>query len=111
MLCSTVFYLYLAAIPMAAVFWMLGVFLKSPIFSVGIGLASIVPSVLMINTKVWWGYPMSYPFYLLMVEYGKAAKGIYETQISWLPWIPVAVGIAIVSLAVSCVGFGCFERR
>lgn len=109
--CSTVFYLYLAAIPMAAVFWMLGVFLKSPIFSVGIGLASIVPSVLMINTKVWWGYPMSYPFYLLMVEYGKAAKGIYETQISWLPWIPVAVGIAIVSLAVSCVGFGCFERR
>lgn len=108
--CSTVFHLYLAAIPMAAVFWMLGVFLKSPIFSVGIGLASIVPSVLMINTKVWWGYPMSYPFYLLMVEYGKAAKGIYETQVSWLPWIPVAVGITIVSLAVSCMGFGHFER-
>ena len=108
--CSTVFRLYLAAIPMAAVFWMLGVFLKSPVFSAGLGLASIVPSVLMINTKVWWAYPMSYPFYLLMVEYGKAAKGVYETQIAWLPWLPAAAVITIISLAASCIGFGRMER-
>lgn len=107
---STVFRLYVAAIPMAAVFWMLGTFLKSPVFSAGLGLASIVPSVLMINTKVWWAYPMSYPFYLLMVKYGKAAKGVYETQIAWLPWLPAAIIITIISLAVSCIGFGRMER-
>lgn len=53
---------------------------------------------------------MSYPFYLLMVEYGKAAKGVYETQIAWLPWLPAAIIITIISLAVSCIGFDRMER-
>ena len=54
---------------------------------------------------------MSYPFYVLMIEYGKAADGIYETQIAWLPWLPVAIGITILALAVSCIRYGASERR
>ena len=103
--------IYAAAIPMAAVYWAISTLIQSPIFSVGIGLASIVPSVLMINTKIWFAYPMSYPFYLIMVAYGRAAEGIYETQIAWLPWLPVAVGITILALAVSCMRYGASERR
>ena len=109
--CKNVFSIYTAAIPMAAVYWAVSICIHSPIFSVGIGLASIVPSVLMINTKVWFAYPMSYPFYLIMVTYGRAAEGVYETQIAWLPWLPVAVGITILALAVSCVRYGASERR
>ena len=41
----------ISAIPMLAFFWLLAVCIQTPIFSIGIGLASIVPSVLMINTK------------------------------------------------------------
>ena len=52
--CKNVFSIYAAAIPMAAVYWAVSICIHSPIFSVGIGLASIVPSVLMINTKVWF---------------------------------------------------------
>lgn len=103
--------IYAGAIPMAAVFWMISTLIKNPVFSVAIGLASIVPSVLIINTKVWFAYPMSYPFYLLMVEYGKAANGIYSTQIDWIPWLPVAIVITIIALAVSSIGFGTTERR
>ena len=109
--CKIVCSLYTAAIPMAAVYWAISTLIQSPIFSVGIGLASIVPSVLMINTKIWFAYPMSYPFYLLMVAYGRAAEGVYETQIAWLPWLPVAVGITILAFAVSCVRYGVSERR
>lgn len=109
--CRVVFGIYAGAIPMAAVFWMIANLIQTPVFSVGIGLASIVPSVLMINTKIWFAYPMSYPFYLLMVEYGKAAEGVYETQIAWLPWLPVAFGITVTALAVACVRFGAAERR
>ena len=109
--CKIVCSLYTVAIPMAAVYWTISTVIQSPIFSVGIGLASIVPSVLMINTKIWFAYPMSYPFYLLMVAYGRAAEGVYETQVDWLPWLPVAVGITILALAVSCVRFGASERR
>ena len=109
--CKIVCSLYAAAIPMAAVYWAISTVIQSPIFSVGIGLASIVPSVLMINTKIWFAYPMSYPFYLLMVAYGRAAEGVYETQIAWLPWLPAAIGITILALAVSCIRFGASERR
>lgn len=103
--------IYAAAIPMAAVYLAVSTLIQSPIFSVGIGLASIVPSVLMINTKIWFAYPMSYPFYLIMVAYGRAAEGVYETQIAWLPWLPVAVGITILALVVSCMRYGASERR
>lgn len=109
--CPVVAKLYLAALPMASVFWMLAILIQTPIFSVGIGLASLVPSVLMINTKAWFAYPMSYPFYLLMTEYGKAAEGIYETQVHWLPWIPTAAAVTLLCLAVSCIKFGHSERR
>ena len=54
--------IYISSIPMAAFFWMLAVSIQTPIFSMGVGMASIVPSVLLINTKIWFAYPMCYPF-------------------------------------------------
>ena len=66
--CGNAVSIYAAAIPMTAIFWMVAILVQPPVFSVGIGLASIVPSVLIINTKIWFTYPMSYPFYLLMVQ-------------------------------------------
>lgn len=109
--CRVAFSLYAGAIPMAAVFWMIANLIQTPVFSVGIGLASIVPSVLMINTKIWFAYPMSYPFYLLMVEYGRTAEGVYDSQIAWLPWLPVAALITVAALGIACVRFGAAERR
>lgn len=102
---------YLAALPMAAIYWMITVLIRTPVFAVGIGLASAVPSVLMINTEYWFLYPMSYPFYVLMTEYGKAAKGLYETSIDWFPWLPFAALITAVCLILSCIKFGHAETR
>ena len=107
----TVFGFYLAAVPMAAVFWMIAVLIASPIFQIGIGLASIVPSVLLINTKVWFAYPMCYPFYLLMIAYGRAAAGVYETTIDWIPWIPIAALLTLAALFIACLRFGHAERK
>ena len=90
---------------------MIACLIRTPVFSAGIGLASIVPSVLIINTKVWFAYPMSYPFYLLMVQYGEAAKGMYDTQIDWMPWLPAALLITVTTLAISCMRFGAGERK
>ena len=102
--------LYLAALPAAAVFWMIALLIQTPVFAVGTGLALCVPSVLIINTDYWFLHPMSYPFYMLMTEYGKAAKGLYTTDIDWFPWLPVAVMITVVSLAVSCVKMSRYEE-
>lgn len=103
--------IFLSAIPMIAFFWMLSVCIQTPIFSIGIGLASIVPSVLIINTKVWFAYPMSYPFFVLTAEYGKLAANLDTAQVELMPWIPVAIVVTIFCLTISCLHFGRAERR
>lgn len=103
--------IFLSAIPMIAFFWMLSVCIQTPIFSIGIGLASIVPSVLIVNTKAWFAYPMSYPFFVITAEYGKLATNLDTAQVELIPWIPVALVITILCLGVSCLRFGQAERR
>ncbi|HBA97557.1 MAG TPA: ABC transporter permease [Lachnospiraceae bacterium] len=102
---------FLAAIPMIAVFWLLSVFIQTPVFSIGTGFASIVPSVLMINTKIWFAYPMSYPLFIITYEYGKLADNMEASQPKLIPWIPVAAGITFVCIIISCLCFGQAERK
>ncbi|MDE6233496.1 MAG: ABC transporter permease [Lachnospiraceae bacterium] len=104
-------FIFMSAIPMIAFFWMLSVCIETPIFSIGIGLASIVPSVLIINTKAWFAYPMSYPFFVVTSEYGKLATNLDIAQVELIPWIPVATLITILCLGISCLRFGRAERR
>lgn len=103
--------LFLSAIPMTAFFWMLAVWIQTPIFSIGIGLGSIVPSVLIINTKMWFAYPPSYPFFVITAEYGKLAANLDTAQVARIPWIPVAVLITGICFVISCLCFGQAERR
>ena len=104
-------FLFLSAIPMIAFFWMLSVCIQTPIFSVGIGLASIVPSVLIIQTKIWFFYPMSYPFFVITSEYGKLAANLDTVQVQFVPWIPIAIGITMICSGIACIRFGQAERR
>lgn len=103
--------MWASSIPMLAFFWLLAVCIKTPIFSIGIGLASVVPSVLMINTKVWFAYPMAYPFFVITSEYGKIATNLSTAKVELIPWLPVAVLITAVCLMISCIRFGQAERR
>lgn len=103
--------LLLSSIPMLAFFWLLSVCIQAPIFSVGIGLVSIVPSVLMINTKLWFAYPMAYPFFVITAEYGKLADNLDTAQIDFVPWLPVAACITVICLLIACSFFGKAERR
>lgn len=103
--------LYVSAFPMIAFFWMLSVYIHTPIFSVGLGFVSIVPSVLMINTKVWFIYPMDYPFYIVTVKYGELASNLSEVKLRLIPWIPAAIIFTGICLAIACVCFGRREKR
>ncbi|MCM1495154.1 MAG: ABC transporter permease [Bacteroides sp.] len=99
-------FIYLSSIPMLAFFWMLSVCIPVPVFPVGIGLASIVPSVLMINTRIWFLYPMSYPFYCITSEYGKLASGLEDFDVALIPWLPVATVITLICMTAACCRFG-----
>ena len=103
--------LFLASIPMLTFFWMLAVCIVAPVFSVGAALASIVPSVLMLNTEYWFLYPMSYPFYLIMEEQARLTGQAVEMESVLLPWGLTAAAVTILCLLVSCLCFGREERR
>lgn len=104
--------LFLAAsLPMISFYWMAAVCIQTPIFAVGIRLVSIVPSVLMINTKVWFLYPMCYPFYLITSEYSKMSSGLTEIQMDLVPWILTATAMTLCFLMAACMRFGKAERR
>lgn len=102
---------FLSAIPMVAVFWLLSVCIQTPVFSIGTGLALIVPSILIINTKAWFAYPMSYPLFMVTYEYSKLADKMEISQLKLIPWIPVALSTTFVCLVVSCLCFGNAERK
>lgn len=103
--------IYVSSIPMLAVFWMISVCIHTPIFAVGLSLASIVPSVLFINTKAWFLYPMCYPFFVITSEYGKLSTDLSTKAIEFFPWIPVAVIITTVALSIASARFGKVEGR
>lgn len=100
-----------SGIPMLTVFWLLSILIETPIFSIGIGLASIVPSVLMINTKIWFAYPMAYPFFVITSEYGKLSTSMSGGDVELVPFLLTAIGIGVVCLLISCLRFGKSERK
>ena len=112
---STVAYetivIYISAIPMAAFYWLMAVCIRTAVFSAGIGLATIVPAVLLINTKVWFFYPMCYPLYLISRLLEQPGKQIFSLLPDLFPLVPMAVTVTLVCLAVSCLCFGRAERR
>lgn len=98
--------LLISAIPMAALFWLLSICIKTPVFSIGTGFIMVVPSVLVINTKAWFAYPVSYPFYIITAEYSKLASGISTIKVQLVPWLLAAFLITVSCLVLSCVCFG-----
>lgn len=103
--------IYVSSIPMAAVFWMLAVCIQTPIFSIGAGLVSIVPTVVITNTKIWFAYPMSYPFYFMMNRMNSMGTGLEDMKMEWFPLTAVAVAATVICLTVSCIAFGRAERK
>ena len=103
--------IWLAGIPMAACFWLLAAAVRTPVFAVGIGLISIIPSVLLINTRICVFYPAAYPFYVVANEYTKLAEHFSVSPIRMGQWLPPAAAITCTALAAACGLFGREERR
>lgn len=95
--------LYLASIPLASVFWMIAVCIRTPVFSAGVGLASIVPSVLIMNTKAWAVYPACYGFRVMALELDRLALCPKEADVRLKLWIPAGILFTAVSLTVACI--------
>lgn len=103
--------IYLTSFPMLAFYWLLSVVVQTPFFAIGIGLATIVPSVLMINSEYWYVYPFCYPYYMVVAEYGQLAPSFGTFGISLYPWVPIACAMMVSFLVIASLRFGKKERK
>ena len=103
--------LFLISIPMAAIYWMLAILFHNTVAAVGVGLATVVPIVLAINTKAWFAYPMCYPMMLITSKMHELATNMGTFSIRLIPWIPIAIAATLAALTLSCTLFGRAERR
>lgn len=103
-------FVFLASLPMLALYWMLAVCIRTPVFSIILGLATMVPSVLILNVKAWFLYPPCYPFYVIIQKYSQLS-GDETAVIDLWPWLPAAAVIFIICISISCLNFGRAERR
>jgi len=103
--------LFLISIPMAAIYWMLAILFHNTVAAVGVGLATVVPIVLAINTKAWFAYPMCYPMMLITSKMHELASNMGTFSLELVPWIPTAVAATLAALILSCTLYGRAERR
>lgn len=103
--CRLGVWVFLVSIPMMAVYWMISTVITNPVFSLGAGLASVVPAVLMINTKLWFAYPMCYPMMAATLEMNRMSGGTIPV-IPAAEWIAVSVVVTAAALGISLVSFG-----
>ena len=103
--------LFLISIPMAAIYWMLAILFHNTVAAVGVGLATVVPIVLAINTKAWFAYPMCYPMMLITSKMHELASNMGTFSLELVPWIPTAIAATLAALILSCTLYGRAERR
>lgn len=105
-ICRMGVWVFLASVPMMAVYWMLSIVIRNPVFSIGFGLATVIPAVLMINTKVWFAYPMCYPMMLATMEMGRLSGSLDTTAVPMASWAGISLGVTVLALGISCFAFG-----
>ena len=103
--------LFLTMLPCVAVMWAITVLFERPLLSVGLNLLLVIPGVLVANTPLWIIYPYCYSGYLVSCSlYDFATEGT-TIAFSLFPFLPCAIAVFAVALAISTTQFGKKEMR
>ena len=103
--------LFLTMLPCVATMWAITVLFENPLLSVGLNLLLVIPGVLVANTPLWIAYPYCYSGYLVSCSlHDFTAEGI-STTFELFPFLPYAVLVFALVLAVAITRFGKKEMR
>ena len=103
--------LFLTMLPCVAVMWAITVLFERPLLSVGVNLLLVIPGVLVANTPLWIIDPYCYSGYLVSCSlYDFATEGT-TIAFSLFPFLPCAIAVFAVALAISTTQFGKKEMR
>ena len=98
--------LFLTMLPCVAMMWTITVLFEKPLLSVGLNLLLVIPGVLVANTPLWIVYPYCYSGYLVSCSLHDFAAASSDTAFSLIPFLPCAILIFVLVLALAFTQFG-----
>ena len=103
--------LFLTMLPCVGTMWAITVLFEKPLLSVGLNLLLVIPGVLVANTPLWIAYPYCYSGYLVSCSLHDFTVESNTMAFSLFPFLPVAVLVFVLVLAVAVIKFGKKEMR
>mgnify|MGYP001028721385 FL=1 len=103
--------LFLTMLPCVGTMWAITVLFEKALFSVGLNLLLVIPGVLVANTPLWIAYPYCYSGYLVSCSLHDFTVESNTLTFSMFPFMPIAMLIFVLVLAVSVTQFGKKEMR
>lgn len=103
--------LFLTMLPCVATMWAITVLFEKPLLSVGLNLLLVIPGVLVANTPLWIAYPYCYSGYLVSCSLHDFTTEGISTTFELFPFLPCAVLVLALVLAVAIIRFGKKEMR
>ncbi|OPJ63806.1 ABC transporter permease [Clostridium oryzae] len=104
-------FLFLTMLPCMAVMWAITVLFEKPLLSVGLNLLLVIPGVLVANTPLWIVYPYCYSGYLVSCSLHDFTAASGNAVFSLIPFLPCAMLMFVVVLALAVTQFGKKEMR
>lgn len=103
--------LFLTMLPAVAAMWAITVLFDKPLLSVGLNLFLVIPGVLVANTPLWIVYPYCYSGYLVSCSLHAFTAENSVAAFEMFPFLPCAVVIFVLVIAVAVTQFGKKEMR
>ncbi len=103
--------LFLTMLPCVGAMWAITVLFDKPLLSVGLNLLLVIPGVLVANTPLWIAYPYCYSGYLVSCSLHDFTVELGTMTFSMIPFLPVAILIFALVLAIAVRQFGKKEMR
>lgn len=103
--------LFLTMLPCVGTMWAITVLFDKPLLSVGLNLLLVNPGVLVANTPLWIAYPYCYCGYLVSCSLHDFTVESNTITFSMFPFLPIAILVFALVLAIAVKQFGKKEMR
>lgn len=103
--------LFLTMLPCAGTMWATTVLFDKPLLSIGLNLLLVIPGVLVANTPLWIAYPYCYSGYLVSCSLYDFTVESTTITFSMFPFLPIAILVFVLVLAIAVKQFGRKEMR
>lgn len=103
--------LFLTMLPCLAAMWAITVMFEKPLLSVGLNLLLVIPGVLVANTPLRLIYPYCYSGYLVSCSLHAFTTEGSDAAFALMSFLPCAVAVFALFLALSITQFGKKEMR